>query len=167
MLSSCTYRDLIQLLLGLYFFFIVFLYCYQVQVHPPLQCTVKLLLSISAVLIKNVEPHVIVQVIFYHYIQWVIFNFFHLNFYCIFRTVIVLFLLKLYISLFIWFFFFFFPPGCFLFEWFDYPEMLWWPAFSCFGVPCFHGKNIFSSKYSGISGIWVRCFKDLKWVSFM
>uniref|UniRef100_A0A672QC44 Uncharacterized protein n=1 Tax=Sinocyclocheilus grahami TaxID=75366 RepID=A0A672QC44_SINGR len=35
----------------------------QVQVHPPLQCTVKLLLSISAVLIKSVEPHVIVQAV--------------------------------------------------------------------------------------------------------
>ncbi|XP_050993793.1 uncharacterized protein C1orf112 homolog isoform X1 [Labeo rohita] len=35
----------------------------QVQVHPPLQCTVKLLLSISAVLIKSVEPHVIIQAV--------------------------------------------------------------------------------------------------------
>ncbi|XP_052391736.1 uncharacterized protein C1orf112 homolog isoform X2 [Carassius gibelio] len=35
----------------------------QVQVHPPLQCTVKLLLSISAVLIKSVDQHVIVQAV--------------------------------------------------------------------------------------------------------
>ncbi|XP_043075256.1 uncharacterized protein C1orf112 homolog [Puntigrus tetrazona] len=35
----------------------------QVQVHPPLQCTVTLLLSISAVLIKSIEPHVIVQAV--------------------------------------------------------------------------------------------------------
>ncbi|XP_016399204.1 uncharacterized protein C1orf112 homolog [Sinocyclocheilus rhinocerous] len=35
----------------------------QVQVHPPLQCTVKLLLSISAVLISSIEPHVIVQAV--------------------------------------------------------------------------------------------------------
>ncbi|XP_039541431.1 uncharacterized protein C1orf112 homolog [Pimephales promelas] len=35
----------------------------QVQAHPPLQCTVKLLLSLSAVLIKSVEPHVIVQAV--------------------------------------------------------------------------------------------------------
>ncbi|KAI4890940.1 hypothetical protein NFI96_033199, partial [Prochilodus magdalenae] len=34
----------------------------QVQVHPSLQCTLRLLLSISAILIKYVEPHVITQV---------------------------------------------------------------------------------------------------------
>ncbi|KAK2835605.1 hypothetical protein Q5P01_016089 [Channa striata] len=33
----------------------------QVQAHPVLQCTLQLLLSISAVLIKNVEPQVICQ----------------------------------------------------------------------------------------------------------
>ncbi|XP_051955013.1 uncharacterized protein C1orf112 homolog isoform X1 [Xyrauchen texanus] len=33
----------------------------QVQIYPPLQCTVKLLLSISAILIKSIEPHVIIQ----------------------------------------------------------------------------------------------------------
>lgn len=36
----------------------------QVQKHPVLQCTLQLLLSISAVLVKNVEPQVIHQVCF-------------------------------------------------------------------------------------------------------
>ncbi|XP_067273799.1 FIGNL1-interacting regulator of recombination and mitosis isoform X2 [Pseudorasbora parva] len=35
----------------------------QVQDHPPLQCTVKLLLSLSAFLIKSLEPQVIVQAV--------------------------------------------------------------------------------------------------------
>ncbi|XP_062857293.1 FIGNL1-interacting regulator of recombination and mitosis isoform X2 [Trichomycterus rosablanca] len=33
----------------------------QVQIHPLLQCTFRLLLSVSANVIKNVEPHAIVQ----------------------------------------------------------------------------------------------------------
>ncbi|XP_042272686.1 uncharacterized protein C1orf112 homolog [Thunnus maccoyii] len=33
----------------------------QVQTHPVLQCTLQLLLSISAVLVKNIEPQVICQ----------------------------------------------------------------------------------------------------------
>ncbi|KAM6939208.1 FIGNL1-interacting regulator of recombination and mitosis [Lycodopsis pacificus] len=33
----------------------------QVQVHPVLQCTLQLLLSISAILVKNIEPQVICQ----------------------------------------------------------------------------------------------------------
>ncbi|XP_057209428.1 uncharacterized protein C1orf112 homolog isoform X1 [Triplophysa rosa] len=35
----------------------------QVQIYPPLQCTVKLLLSISAAVIKSVAPHVIIQAV--------------------------------------------------------------------------------------------------------
>lgn len=35
----------------------------QVQIYPPLQCTVKLLLSISAAVIKSIEPHVIIQAV--------------------------------------------------------------------------------------------------------
>lgn len=35
----------------------------QVQVHVTLQCTVKLLLSLSAVLIKSLEPHIILQAV--------------------------------------------------------------------------------------------------------
>ncbi|KAA0708492.1 hypothetical protein E1301_Tti005735 [Triplophysa tibetana] len=35
----------------------------QVQIYPPLQGTVKLLLSISAAVIKSVEPHVIIQAV--------------------------------------------------------------------------------------------------------
>ncbi|XP_062280168.1 FIGNL1-interacting regulator of recombination and mitosis [Scomber scombrus] len=33
----------------------------QVQTHPELQCTLQLLLSISAILVKNIEPQVICQ----------------------------------------------------------------------------------------------------------
>ncbi|XP_068563326.1 FIGNL1-interacting regulator of recombination and mitosis [Cebidichthys violaceus] len=35
----------------------------QVQTHPVLQCTLQLLLSISAILVKNIEPQVICQAV--------------------------------------------------------------------------------------------------------